>query len=51
MAAEGKISEEDLDLILLTDDPKEACDHIVHRYRRRKAIMEGRLPKDWDSSR
>ncbi len=29
MLAEGKISQEDLDLVLLTDDPEEARDHIV----------------------
>jgi uncharacterized protein (TIGR00730 family) len=43
MAAEGKISGEDLDLMLLTDDPMQARDHIVQRFRRRKAIMEGRV--------
>ena len=46
MAVEGKISEEDLDLMLLTDDPKQARDHIVQRFRRRKAIMEGRVPDE-----
>jgi predicted Rossmann-fold nucleotide-binding protein len=48
MVAEGKISESDLDLLYLTDDPREVRDHIVHRYRRRRAILEGRLPSDWN---
>jgi len=47
MVVEGKISESDLDLLYLTDDPREVRDHIVHRYRRRRAILEGRLPSDW----
>ena len=47
MAAEGKISLKDLDLVCLTDDPAEARDHIVNRYRRRREILQGRLPSDW----
>jgi uncharacterized protein (TIGR00730 family) len=49
MVAEGKISDSDLDLLYLTDDPREVRDHIVHRYRRRRAILEGRLPDDWSA--
>jgi uncharacterized protein (TIGR00730 family) len=47
MAAEGKIALRDLDLVLLTDDPAEARDHIVNRYRRRRQILQGRMPSDW----
>jgi uncharacterized protein (TIGR00730 family) len=47
MAADGKIALRDLDLVLLTDDPVEARDHIVHRYRRRRQILKGRMPSDW----
>ena len=47
MAGEGKIAEKDLSLFLLTDDPKEACDHIVSRYRRRVEVRQGRTPSDW----
>jgi len=47
MAAEGKISARDLDLVFLTDDPKEARDFVVHRLRRRREILQGRLPSDW----
>lgn len=32
MAAEGKISSDDLDLLLLTDSPAEAVAHVVHAY-------------------
>ena len=32
MAKQGKISREDLDLILVTDDPDEAVEHVVDRY-------------------
>jgi len=39
MAGEGKISAQDLDLVFLTDDPKEACDHIVRRLERRSEIL------------
>ena len=51
MAHEGKISEEDMDLILFTDDPEECRDHIVHRLEQRKAILEGKLPSDWKPPR
>jgi uncharacterized protein (TIGR00730 family) len=34
---EGMISEEDLDLLMLTDDPAEAVETIVECYRRRCA--------------
>ena len=47
MAAEGKIALGDLDLVCLTDDPAEARDHIVNRYRRRRQILQGRMPSDW----
>jgi uncharacterized protein (TIGR00730 family) len=51
MAAEGKINEEDMDLILFTDDPEEARDHIVHRLEQRRAIIQGTLPSDWKPPR
>jgi hypothetical protein len=41
MVAEGKISSSDLDLLFLTDDPREVRDHIVARSRRRRALGEG----------
>jgi len=47
MAAEGKVGLSDLDLVFLTDDPAEVRDHILRRYRRRRAILQGRLPSDW----
>ena len=47
MAAEGKISQEDLDLVYLTDDPGEVRDHIVQRLRKRREILLGRTPADW----
>ena len=47
MAAEGKIGLGDMDLVCLTDDPAEARDHILRRYRRRRAVLQGRLPSDW----
>ena len=34
MLAEGKISPDDLELMLVTDDPTEVVQHIVERYRR-----------------
>ena len=46
MAAEGKIAEEDLDIMFVTDDPEQARDHIVQRYERRIAIREGTLSAD-----
>ena len=42
MAEGGKIAPEDLDLVLLTDDPEEARDHILERFERRRAVREGR---------
>ena len=47
MAAEGKISPEDLDLVCVTDDPEEVRDHIVQRLRKRREILLGRTPADW----
>ena len=47
MAPGGKISPEDLDLMLVTDDPEECRDHIVRQLEKRQAIMEGVLPSDW----
>jgi hypothetical protein len=41
MAGEGKISPADLDLVFLTDDPAEACEHIVRRLERRREILRG----------
>lgn len=42
MAAEGKISPKDLDLVLVTDDLEEARDHIVDRLRHRREILKAR---------
>lgn len=47
MAGEGKISPRDLDLVFLTDDPAEACGHIVKRLERRREILRGRKRADW----
>jgi predicted Rossmann-fold nucleotide-binding protein len=41
MAVEGKISQKDLDLMLVTDSPEEARDHIVQRYERSQEMREG----------
>lgn len=46
MAAEGKISPADLDLVLLTDDPEEARDHIVSRHQTREQLVRGRRSSD-----
>ena len=47
LAKEGKISESDLDLLLVTDDPAEVRDHIVaHRKRRRAQAVGGRRATD-----
>lgn len=46
MSAEGKIAPEDLDIMFVTDDPAEACAHIVERCERRRVIQEGTLPKN-----
>ena len=40
MVEEGKIEREDLGLVLLTDDPSEATDHIVRRHRQRRARVQ-----------
>jgi uncharacterized protein (TIGR00730 family) len=37
MVAEGKIARKDLGLVLMTDDPAEATDHIARRHRERQA--------------
>jgi hypothetical protein len=47
MAEEGKIAPTDLDLFLLTDDPRKARDHVVHRFRQRKEELQGQLPREW----
>jgi len=47
MAPEGKIAARDLDLFFLTDDPREARDHVVQRFRRRKEALQERLPGEW----
>ncbi len=47
MAVEGKIARQDLDLVFVTDDPREARDHIVERFKHRKSVMQHRLPKAW----
>ncbi len=51
MAPEGKIAVKDLDLFLLTDDAREARDHVVRRFRRRKEALQGQLPSDWSPER
>ena len=38
-------------VLLLTDDPEECRDHIVHQLDKRQAIMEGVLPSDWKPPR
>lgn len=43
MAREGKISPPDLELLHLTDDPEDAVDHVVHRYREHLARRKARL--------
>jgi uncharacterized protein (TIGR00730 family) len=48
MVAGGKITPSDLDLLYLTDDPGAVRDHIVDRYRRRRALREGRPTNDRD---
>jgi uncharacterized protein (TIGR00730 family) len=40
MLAEGKISAEDLDLLMLTDSPEEAVSHVLDCYRRHCAEAE-----------
>ena len=39
---EGKISPGDVDLMLLTDDPREAADAIVQAYAAQRERAEGR---------
>ena len=41
MVADGKITQEDLDMIFVTDDPVAARDHIVAGYQNRIAIRDG----------
>ena len=41
MVADGKITQEDLDMIFVTDDPVAARDHIVAGYQNRIAIRAG----------
>jgi hypothetical protein len=41
MAGEGKIALEDLDIMYVTDDPRDAVDHIVRSYRERQARLVG----------
>jgi len=41
MTAEGKIAEEDLDIMYITDDPHDAVDRIVRSYRERQARLIG----------
>jgi predicted Rossmann-fold nucleotide-binding protein len=42
---EGKISPGDVDLMLLTDDPKEAVDAIARAYDAQRARAEGAGPR------
>ena len=42
VAGEGKISPEDLDLLCVTDSPREAADHVLSRYRRHVEALEAR---------
>ncbi|MDZ7781252.1 MAG: TIGR00730 family Rossman fold protein [Gemmatimonadota bacterium] len=47
VAAEGKVTSEDLDLLRLTDDPAEARDHILtHKKRSRDRRRHGRRATD-----
>lgn len=46
MLREGMISAEDLDLVLLTDDPMAVRDHIVAHRRRRRTVTGGRRASD-----
>ncbi|HSW28919.1 MAG TPA: TIGR00730 family Rossman fold protein [Longimicrobiales bacterium] len=46
MAGERKIAAEDLDLFFVTDDPAEACEHIVRRLERRREILRGARHSD-----
>jgi len=49
MAAEGKIARQDLELLLLTDDPAEARDHIVRGFEHRRTALKQKLPQGWGS--
>ena len=51
MAVEGKIASSDLDLMLVTDSPEQARDHIVHRFELRKSMRDGTLAPDWSEPR
>ncbi|MDX1646168.1 MAG: TIGR00730 family Rossman fold protein [Longimicrobiales bacterium] len=42
MLTEGKIAEDDLDLILVTDDPDEVADHVEARHRAMMAAVKGK---------
>jgi hypothetical protein len=44
MLAEGKISERDLELVHLTDDPEEVVEYVVRRYRTENGHGPGRAP-------
>jgi len=46
LAAEGKISPEDLDLVCVTDDPEQVLQHVVTHCRHRKARLYGRRATD-----
>ena len=41
MVADGKITQEDLDMIFVTDDPVAARDHILAGYKNRIALGDG----------
>ena len=47
MAVEGTISESDLDLILFTDDPKEAVNHIKQYISKNYQVEKRRRPSWW----
>jgi hypothetical protein len=46
MAAEGKISPEDLDLLFITDSPAEAVAHVVRAYKDQLEDAHARPPPD-----
>jgi uncharacterized protein (TIGR00730 family) len=46
LAAEGKISPEDMDLLLVTDDPAEVRDHIIAHAKQRRSQPGGRRASD-----
>jgi len=43
MLVEGKIADEDLDLIYITDDPQAVADHVLERHQAMKAAGETRF--------